>query len=453
MFLVCTLGASLSACYMSGPTMSGQGHPPPVQAPAPVLAAGGVYAVVPGDTIYVVARKFGTTVRALIDANGLQPPFQLSAGQVLRVPPGGDYVVVRGDTLAKVAHKTNVEFGTLARMNNLAPPYVIHVGQRLVLPTGGGVVYASAPGDTMVIQSPNAGQPGSSAAPVAPMTVEALPSPQPPPRETTTFGAATRPGIAPGATVTWASPPGATPPAASSQPVPSGSAPAPPLWTAQHRAQGNDTTDTASAQAAPQPVPQQAGAPVPPPPLRAAAPPSASPAQTATAPAAPLPPVAPVPAPAPAAAPPQQVAMAAPARPPAPPAEEVPSFIWPVHGTVLSPFGTIAKGQHNDGINIAVPKGTPVLAAGDGEVAYAGNELRGFGNLLLIKHTGTDFVTAYAHNDKLLVKKGQHVHRGQEIATSGDSGGVSQPQLHFELRQGVKPVDPQTVLPEAETTN
>ena len=80
-------------------------------------------------------------------------------------------------------------------------------------------------------------------------------------------------------------------------------------------------------------------------------------------------------------------------------------------------------------------------------VAYAGNELRGFGNLLLIKHTGTDYVTAYAHDEKLLVRRGDHVRRGQKIALSGDSGGVAEPQLHFELRQGVKPIDPQTMLP------
>jgi murein DD-endopeptidase MepM/ murein hydrolase activator NlpD len=115
--------------------------------------------------------------------------------------------------------------------------------------------------------------------------------------------------------------------------------------------------------------------------------------------------------------------------------------VWPVHGPLLAEFGTTGKGQHNDGINIAVPRGTPVLAAQDGVVAYSGNELRGFGNLLLIKHAD-GWMTAYAHNDTLLVKRGDTVRRGQQIAKAGDSGGVAQPQLHFEVRQGTRAVDP-----------
>ncbi len=143
-----------------------------------------------------------------------------------------------------------------------------------------------------------------------------------------------------------------------------------------------------------------------------------------------------------------QTAAAAPvARPPAAAAAASTAFIWPVKGPILSSFGPTAKGQHNDGVNIAVPKGTPVLAAADGNVVYVGNELRGFGNLLLIKHAGTEYITAYANNDKLLVRKGDHVTKGQKVALSGDTGGVGQPQLHFELRQGAKAIDPQTVLP------
>jgi len=155
------------------------------------------------------------------------------------------------------------------------------------------------------------------------------------------------------------------------------------------------------------------------------------------------------------AAPPPAQAVAAIEPPPAAalrPAD-APDFMWPVQGAVLVPFGDIAKGQHNDGINIAVPKGTPVLAAADGEVAYAGNELSGFGNMVLVSHKGTDYVTVYAHNDKNLVRRGDHVRRGQKIAISGASGGVTQPQLLFEVRKGVKPVDPQTLLPESLSPN
>jgi murein DD-endopeptidase MepM/ murein hydrolase activator NlpD len=116
-------------------------------------------------------------------------------------------------------------------------------------------------------------------------------------------------------------------------------------------------------------------------------------------------------------------------------------FLWPVEGEIVSRFGPKKGGLHNDGINIAAPAGTSVVAADDGVVAYAGNELRGFGNLLLVRHDG-GWVTAYAHNDKLLVKRGDKVKRGQTIARIGSTGNVASPQLHFEIRQGTDPVDP-----------
>lgn len=116
-------------------------------------------------------------------------------------------------------------------------------------------------------------------------------------------------------------------------------------------------------------------------------------------------------------------------------------FAWPVKGTVVSSFGAKDKGLHNDGINILAPRGTPVRAVDNGVVAYAGNELRGFGNLLLIKHSG-GWITAYAHNESLLVKKGDTVGKGQVISKVGSTGSVSEPQLHFELRRGKKSYDP-----------
>jgi murein DD-endopeptidase MepM/ murein hydrolase activator NlpD len=130
---------------------------------------------------------------------------------------------------------------------------------------------------------------------------------------------------------------------------------------------------------------------------------------------------------------------------PAPPAKSGRGFIWPLKGELIAEYGSTGKGQHNDGINIAAPRGTAVVAAESGVVAYAGNELRGFGNLLLIKHD-EGWMTAYAHNDQLLVHRGDVVRRGQKIALVGDSGGVGQPQLHFELRQGTRAIDPMPVL-------
>jgi len=126
---------------------------------------------------------------------------------------------------------------------------------------------------------------------------------------------------------------------------------------------------------------------------------------------------------------------------PLPPMRKGSSFIWPVEGNLISKFGAKGEGLRNDGVNIVAPRGTAVLAARPGVVAYAGNELRGFGNLLLIKH-GNGWVTAYAHNDSLLVRRGEKVRRGQVIAHVGNSGNVVQPQLHFEIRKGNRAVDP-----------
>ena len=119
----------------------------------------------------------------------------------------------------------------------------------------------------------------------------------------------------------------------------------------------------------------------------------------------------------------------------------LPTFRWPVRGKVITSYGAKTNGKANDGINLAVPEGTPVKAAEDGVVAYSGNELKGYGNLVLVRH-GNGYVTAYAHASELLVKHGDTVKRGQIIAKSGQSGEVGSPQLHFEIRKGSTPVDP-----------
>jgi murein DD-endopeptidase MepM/ murein hydrolase activator NlpD len=127
------------------------------------------------------------------------------------------------------------------------------------------------------------------------------------------------------------------------------------------------------------------------------------------------------------------------------PAGTLPSFRWPVRGRIISAYGPKPNGQKNDGINLAVPEGTPIKAAEGGLVVYVGNELKGYGNLVLLRH-GNGFVTAYAHNSKILVKRGETVKRGQVIARAGQTGNVSSPQLHFEIRKGSLPVDPTKFL-------
>ena len=119
----------------------------------------------------------------------------------------------------------------------------------------------------------------------------------------------------------------------------------------------------------------------------------------------------------------------------------LPTFRWPVRGKVITSYGAKTNGKSNDGINVAVPEGTPVKAAEDGVVAYSGNELKGYGNLVLVRHSN-GYVTAYAHASELMVKRGDTIKRGQVIAKSGQSGEVGSPQLHFEIRKGSSPVDP-----------
>jgi murein DD-endopeptidase MepM/ murein hydrolase activator NlpD len=118
-----------------------------------------------------------------------------------------------------------------------------------------------------------------------------------------------------------------------------------------------------------------------------------------------------------------------------------PEFRWPARGRIIQGF----KAGGNDGINISVPAGTSVRAAESGVVVYSGDGLKGYGNLVLIKHPN-GFVTAYGNNGELDVKRGETVKRGQVIAKSGDTGNVNSPQLHFELRKGSTPVDPTSYL-------
>ncbi len=122
-----------------------------------------------------------------------------------------------------------------------------------------------------------------------------------------------------------------------------------------------------------------------------------------------------------------------------------PTFRWPAKGRIIAGFGPKTNGQQNDGINLALPEGTPVRAAEDGVVAYAGNELKGYGNLILVRHNN-GYVTAYAHAKELLVKRGDPIKRGQVIARSGQTGNVDAPQLHFEIRKGPTPLDPMPML-------
>jgi murein DD-endopeptidase MepM/ murein hydrolase activator NlpD len=398
--LLFAVGTLIGGCE-NRTTLADYRSGPPADATAKIPSS---YAVRSGDTIYSIARQYNLSVRSLIDANNLQPPFQLTAGQVLVLGTGNEYVVVPNDTLLGIARKTGVPFSTLARMNELSAPYVVKVGQRLKLPSSATTAVADAGGDA----------PQPVAAPPPAVTSAALPPPVGAQKTNGGYTPLTDRANKPTTTTAAAAPAaGAAAPA-----VTSAAAPAPaPATTA---------------------APSAAAAPAPAAPAAAAAPPAAASAATAS------------PAASPAGDAPAEQRVAAVSPPPIPPPPPSSGkgghgFIWPVKGQIIAEFGSTGKGQHNDGINIAAARGTPVRAAEDGTVVYAGNELRGFGNLLLIKHADGK-TTAYAHNDSLLVKRGDTVRRGQEIAKVGDSGGVSQPQLHFEVRQGTRAVDPMTFL-------
>lgn len=346
------MAAALSGCVKAGPPGSAMMSPPAQSAASQSVetqplsdsdsaanpaakAKSGAVAVAAGDTLYSIARKNGVSIRDLITWNGLDAPYQLRPGQVLRLPPKLEHVVSSGDTVYSISRQHGADMTALVRANGIEPPYAIRAGQRLKIPTESMPALAAAP-------APAASPAGES--------------------------------------VTSA------------------------------------VTDPTGTAVITLPLPPLEGAP-------AAGAPEAGDLetqQTAALPAAPL------------------------------PAQSGSGFLWPVRGKILSSFGAKKGGQHNDGINIETRRGEPVQAAADGSVIYAGNELRGFGNLVLVKHDG-GWTTAYAHNERLLVKKGDSVARGQTIAKAGSSGSVATPQVHFELRRGTRAVNPADYLGAATT--
>ncbi len=290
----------------------------------PQKRTGGMVIVKRGDSLYSLSRRHKVSLRGLIVANNVRPPYRLRPGQRLVLPAPREHVVRAGDTLYDISRAYGVDVSSLARINRIVPPYRILPGQTLRLPDTTSRVFTAA-----------------------------------------------RPALR-------KSPPQTSrksPPQASRRPPP---------------------------QAASRPAPPEAG-------------------------------------PKPGVKPKNQTKRIV--RVPPPPRKKGGGFSWPVRGKVLSSFGPKGGGLHNDGINIAAPKGAAVKAAENGVVAYAGNEIRGYGNLLLIRHSG-GWITAYAHAEKLLVQRGDKVNKGQVIARVGHTGNVVSPQLHFEIRKGKQAVNP-----------
>jgi murein DD-endopeptidase MepM/ murein hydrolase activator NlpD len=330
----------------------------------------------------------------------------------------GAYSAFPGDTVYGVAQRFGVPVRTLIETNGLKPPYRLVAGQRLQVPVREEHVVQA--GDTLLAISRIYGVDQSSLA-----SVNNLKPPY---------------ALKPGQRLTL---PGR---------IDANLAAVPPEQQASSVAVSNASTGgSMSVEELPAPTGQQQplkeqqpaqSARVPSTPDNAMAP---STLENATLPPAPdTVPTSPQ-KPAPQTTAPKQADTEVAALPPQPEAIPAPRggerFLWPVKGKIISGFGPKKGGLNNDGINIAAPAGTDVVAADNGVVAYAGNELRGFGNLLLIRHAD-GWVTAYAHNEKLLVKRGDKVKRGQAIARIGSTGNVAASQLHFEIRKGTDPVDP-----------
>lgn len=278
------------------------------------------YVVQPGDTLRGIGNRTGAGSEMIARANGLTPPYQLQAGQRLRIPGGRYHLVAEGETGIAIAAAYAIPWRRIVEANGLEEPYVLRRGQRLLLP-------------------------------------DALPAGEPSLEQR---AAAFRIDI---------------------DDVLTGGQPA-----------TRENAPAAAASTRPRPLPAN--------------------------------------------------------KPIAQPGAFAGSFAWPATGTILSRFGPGQSGSKNNGIDISAPVGTPIRAAADGVVAYAGDKVAVFGGLVLINH-GSGWVSAYGHASRVDVVRGQKVTKGQIIGLTGDTGYASKPKLHFELRKDRAPVDPLGKLPPA----
>ena len=290
------------------------------------------YAVVKGDTLYSIAFRYGLDYHALANINKIDPPYNLSVGQVLvlnlKAQEAPSYVVQKGDTLYSIARKNGQSVSFLAGVNDLEPPYNLKVGQKILLSRDNSVSASSA---ASASKSEN----------VVPVAGQKNPTTATPSKATASNNK--------GSSATQAS---------SSSASSSANATTPIVKTATRKVAGV-------------------------------------------------------------------------------------TWSWPTTGRVIEQFSTAEQG--NKGVDIAGKRGQSIIAAADGQVVYSGNALRGFGNLIIINHTN-EYLSAYAHNDVLLVKEGQKVKRGQQIARMG-STDTSSPRLHFEIRYRGQSVNPVSYLP------
>jgi murein DD-endopeptidase MepM/ murein hydrolase activator NlpD len=361
----------------------------------------------PDDTVYGIAYNNGIPTRSLIAANNLKPPYALKAGQVLIVPLPNQHIVGQGETVESIAEIYAVNVDILAHENNITTPSYIAPGTVLSIPARNTETLATA------LKAPEEIN-ASSLAPLplvrsepGPSSLEPLP---------TAKATASNMALPDDLAQELAAEKGTAAAAAS--------APAPlmnnlaekkekEVAVASKKKEDNEKSSREAMKEKPKKEEKFAK--------------KEEPKEEKVASKKDEP---------------EQNTKSA-KEDKAESASKDVAFTWPVQGEILKKF---ASGGKNDGINIKVAKGTPVKAAATGTVMYAGSELKGFGNLLLLKHQD-GWVTAYAHNSELLVKKGDKVKQGQEIAKSGTpEGDAQQPQLHFEIRKVKQPIDPLTKL-------
>jgi murein DD-endopeptidase MepM/ murein hydrolase activator NlpD len=385
---------------------------------SPLILALAACARVGGPAPIVAHGANGPTPVAVSPASAAVPLAESTPGEV---------VVRPGDTLYGVARRANAPTRAIIDANNLRPPYLLQTGQRLTVPrvrtytvqagdTLSGVARRYGVGTTEMVRV-NALAPPYNVHSGQVLVLPETPGGAPP------VMVAAAPMVRP--IDDRAAPPALNTgvPLIESTTLPSSNVPVRALPAPVSAPLESATA--VSVVPAPVPVSSPAAALAPPPPA----------IPVATMPAVPAQPIQPVNLPGPAAM--------------APELDERPQagrgMLWPLRGEVVSDFGGKPGGLQNDGINISAPRGTPIRAADAGTVVYAGNELRGFGNLLLVRHRD-GWVTAYAHAEELLVKRGDQVRRGQAIARVGSTGNVATPQLHFEVRKGSRPLNPRDYL-------
>lgn len=359
-----------------------------------------------GDTLYSIAKNNNVEIRDLIELNRLRPPYRLIQGQAVKLPKAAFHIVGESDTLYAISRSYNVDISRLAQKNHLSQPYNLTKGQKLFLPSATASENIAAANNKVAEYDFNTKESTISSSNV--VTSELAPivtTPMPFAASKTDVSTSTK-----SVDLTTQKNNEKAPFTYKSEKE---FAPAEQVKEEKKKDLSIDFNDRKEAVVAEISTTK--------PTVKVENIPPAATANTNIQ-----------------KAPVEQNSKSE--------NSLKADFIWPVKGSIISGFGAKKGGLYNDGINISAKEGTPIKAADGGDVVYSGNELRGYGNMLLIKHNN-GYLTAYAHTDDIIVKKGDVVQKGQLIGHIGKTGHVSSPQLHFSIRQGRKAIDPEKYLP------